>query len=143
MKLQPSLQFSLVLVTCIFSVASISLFQQKDATTKLESVASLSQIARAVNCPTNLKASYPAPVVADGWSAQLIVQGLKSPRSVLFDTAGNLLVVDEGSGIVHLQFTDHGSTCLEVSKTTYLINSTLVSARSCVQHVEQRLTPFS
>jgi len=81
-----------------------------------------STLAATASC--NLKASYPTPVVSDGWKAQLIVQGLKSPRSVLFDSSGNLLVVQAGAGIVHLEFTDGGSTCLDVAKTTYLVNST-------------------
>jgi glucose/arabinose dehydrogenase len=75
----------------------------------------------------NLKPSYSAPVVSDGWQAQLVANGLSSPRGVLFDSSGNLLVVQQGAGIVHLQFDDGGSTCLDVSKKTYLINSTGVS----------------
>jgi glucose/arabinose dehydrogenase len=88
-----------------------------------------SQATIATTCPVSLKASYPTPIVADGWEAQLIVQGLKAPRSVLFDSNGGLLVVQQAAGVVHLQLTDNGSTCLEVSKTTYLINSTLVSGK--------------
>jgi archaellum component FlaF (FlaF/FlaG flagellin family) len=45
----------------------------------------------------------------------------------LFDSNGGLLVVQQGAGIVHLEFTDSGSTCLEVAKKNYLINSTAVS----------------
>ncbi len=77
----------------------------------------------------NLKPSYPAPVLTDGWQAQLVAEGLESPRSVLFDSSGNLLVVQQGAGIVHLQFDDGGSTCLDVSRTTYLVNSTSVRKR--------------
>jgi glucose/arabinose dehydrogenase len=80
----------------------------------------------AATCSTVLKSAYPAPIVSDGWEAQLIVQGLTAPRSILFDSNGGLLVVQQGAGIVHLDFTDNGSTCLEVSKKTYLINSTAV-----------------
>jgi len=81
-------------------------------------------VAAAANC--NLKASYPAPVLSNGWSAQLIAQGLTKPRSILFDAAGNLLVVQQGSGIIHLSFNDGGTTCLEVAKKTTLIDSKLV-----------------
>lgn len=81
----------------------------------------------AATCSTVLTASYPAPIVSNGWEAQLIAQGLTAPRSILFDSNGGLLVVQQDAGIVHLEFTDNGSTCLEVSKKTYLINSTAVS----------------
>jgi glucose/arabinose dehydrogenase len=88
-------------------------------------VSALLRAARAVTC--TLKPSYAAPVVSNGWQAQLVASGLSSPRGVLFDSSGNLLVVQQGAGIVHLQFDDGGSTCLAVSKKTHLINSTSVS----------------
>ena len=80
----------------------------------------------AAACSAALKSSYPTPIVSDGWQAHLIAQDLSSPRSILFDSNGGLLVVQQGHGIVHLEFTDSGSTCLEVSQKTYLINSTEV-----------------
>lgn len=80
--------------------------------------------AATANC--NLKPSYPAPVVSNGWSAQLVAQNLTSPRGIIFDSAGNLLVVQQGAGIVHLALNDGGTTCLEVAKKTTLIASPLV-----------------
>lgn len=74
----------------------------------------------------NLKASY-TPIVANGWQAQLVAQGLSRPRSVLFDSNGHLLVVEAGSGISSLEFDDGGSTCLDIRKKTYLVNSTIAS----------------
>ncbi|TVY33621.1 L-sorbosone dehydrogenase [Lachnellula subtilissima] len=74
----------------------------------------------------SLKPSYPAPVVSNGWSAQLVAQNLTKPRGIIFDSAGNLLVVQQGAGIVHLELIDGGSTCLEVAKKTTLIDSPLV-----------------
>lgn len=67
------------------------------------------------------------PVTAAGWASQLIVQNLRGPRGIIFDSAGNLLVVEQGSGVVHLRFEDGGGTCLDVASKTYLINSTDVS----------------
>jgi hypothetical protein len=87
----------------------------------------LVQTARAASC--NLKPSYAAPVVSNGWQAQLVATGLSSPRGIIFDSSGNLLVVQQGAGIIHLEFDDGGSTCLDVSKKTYLINSTSVSGK--------------
>lgn len=84
----------------------------------------LLQAAQAASC--NLKPSYSTPIVSNGWQAQLVANGLKSPRGILFDSKGNLLVVQQGVGIVHLEFDDGGSTCLDVSKKTTLISSSLV-----------------
>lgn len=75
----------------------------------------------------NLKPKYATPLTADGWQAQLVATGLSSPRGIILDSSGNLLVVQAGSGIVHLAFDDGGSTCLDVSKKTSLINSTSVT----------------
>jgi glucose/arabinose dehydrogenase len=54
----------------------------------------------------------------------MIAQNLTSPRSIIFDSNGGLLVVQQGAGIVHLQMADGGGTCLEVARKTYLVNST-------------------
>jgi hypothetical protein len=43
------------------------------------------------------------------------------------DSKGNLLVVQQGVGIVHLQFTDGGGTCLTVAKQTTIITDNSVS----------------
>ena len=56
-----------------------------------------------------------------------MANGLQSPRGILFDSKGNLLVVQQGVGIIHLAFDDGGSTCLDVSKETNLITSSNVS----------------
>jgi len=77
-------------------------------------------------CPT-FSPAYPAPVVASGWQAQLIATGLSTPRSILFDSNGHLLVVQSGYGVVNLELADSGGTCISVANKTYLINSTDVS----------------
>jgi hypothetical protein len=87
----------------------------------------LFQTSLAATPTCTLKPTYSAPVLSDGWQAQLIVQNLTSPRGVLFDGSGNLLVVQEGAGIVHLEFNDDGILCLDVAKKTFLVNSTDVS----------------
>lgn len=85
----------------------------------------LAQISSAA-CP-NLKASYPAPVLSDGWEATLVANDLTAPRGIVFDSEGGLLVVDKGVGVVRYEFTDGGSGCLDVSKKTSLVNYTGVS----------------
>ncbi|CAK7225740.1 hypothetical protein SCUCBS95973_005965 [Sporothrix curviconia] len=77
-------------------------------------------------CPTILMPSYDLPVVGSGWTAQLIASGLTSPRRLLFDSNGSLLVVEAGKGITRLTLTDHGGTCLVVAnKTTVVANTAL------------------
>lgn len=82
--------------------------------------------ASAATC--DLKPSYSTPVTSSGWQAQLIARNLTSPRGIIFDGSGNLLVVQKGAGIVHLAFDDGGSTCLDVKKKTFLVNSTDVGS---------------
>lgn len=88
----------------------------------------------------NLKPSYPAPVLSDGWSAQLVYTGLESPRGILFDASGNLLLVEQGKGVAHLTFKDGESTCLEVSNKTDLIQSQDVRSYSLPLNYRHVLT---
>jgi hypothetical protein len=81
-------------------------------------------------CPTVLTPAYPAPVVGSGYIAQLVVTGLNSPRGLLIDSRGALLVVQQGEGIIHISFTDNGGTCLFVNRTADLIQDSSVSASS-------------
>ena len=43
------------------------------------------------------------PVVAPGYQYSVVANGLTKPRSIQFDSAGNLLVLQAGKGIVSLQ----------------------------------------
>lgn len=79
-------------------------------------------------CPSILKPSNGDPVVGSGWTAQLIAQNLTAPRSIVFDQNGALLVVQKGSGIVRITFTDNGGTCLVVNQTTTVVDNADVSA---------------
>lgn len=78
-------------------------------------------------CPGALTPSYAQPVFADGWTGSLVAKGLTRPRGMQLDSQGNLLVVQQGVGIVHLQFTDGGGTCLTLAKKTTLITDSVVS----------------
>ena len=71
----------------------------------------------------NLKPAS-SPVLANGWESKLVVNGLSKPRGIRFDTSGNLLVIQQGAGLIHLAFNDGGSTCLDLAKKTFLVNST-------------------
>ena len=83
-------------------------------------------------CPSVLTPSYPAPVLAEGWEAQLIVTDLTSPRGVIFDSTGALLVVQQGAGVARITLTDNGGTCLVLSNKTNVITQTDVSLYTIV-----------
>ena len=64
------------------------------------------------------------PSVASGYSAQLVATGLSKPRSIEFDTAGNLLVVEAGSGSLSgLTFREDGTGCLSLSGKTKVLEN--------------------
>ncbi|KAF2120710.1 soluble quino protein glucose/sorbosone dehydrogenase [Lophiotrema nucula] len=75
--------------------------------------AALEAVVLAQSCPS-LTASYPAPSVASGYEARLIAQDLESPRGLLFDNKGNLLVVERGKGISSFNVKGDGS-CVTLS----------------------------
>jgi hypothetical protein len=79
------------------------------------------------SCSVTLAAKYPAPSVAAGYEARLIVNGLTAPRGIIFDKQGHLLVVEQTSGIVGLTLADDGGTCLSLISKQKIISDTTVS----------------
>lgn len=69
------------------------------------------------------------PTIASGYRMAVVATGLTKPRSIRFDSKGNLLVVQQGAGIVNLAFTDHGGTCLSVTKNQVVIKNSSVSLK--------------
>jgi len=82
------------------------------------------------SCRNVLAPAYKPPVVAAGWQAQIVASGMQKPRTLEFDRAGGLLVLDAGRGVFRLTFKDNGGTCLEVDQSTVVINNTAVGFRS-------------
>lgn len=80
-------------------------------------------------CSNQLQPGYDHPVPADGWSWRLVANGMTKPRSITFDSAGALLVLDEGAGINRLVLQDDGGTCLSVKEKTVVVADTAVSNR--------------
>lgn len=76
------------------------------------------------SCPIALEPAYPQPVVASGYASRLIASNLTRPRSLLFDASGKMLVLEARTGIRRMGFTDHGSTCVEVTENNVVINDT-------------------
>lgn len=70
--------------------------------------------------------TLPAPSVASGYKAKLIANGLRSPRGIIFDTKGNLLVVEAGHGVTALTLNDQGNDCVGVASKKVVINDSNV-----------------
>jgi hypothetical protein len=54
---------------------------------------------QAATCPETLAPKNGAPVLAPGFQARLIANGLKQPRGLVVDSAGHLLAVQSNVGI--------------------------------------------
>lgn len=64
---------------------------------------------------------------------QLVATGLSKPRGIEFDTAGNLLVVEQGTGdLTALTLQDNGG-CVSVSDTNTVVTSQSASTHSLPQ----------
>ena len=89
----------------------------------------LPALAQSSSCSTTLTpANSVQPSVASGYRAQLIATGLSSPRSIEFDKAGNLLVVEQKNGdgsVSVLTLQDNGGTCLSVTSHTTLVTQSV------------------
>lgn len=72
-------------------------------------------------CSSTLTAAYAAPSVASGYAARLVATGLTLPRGIKFDTAGNLLVVEEGVGVTAMRFEDDGGSCVNLNSQGTII----------------------
>jgi TrAA12-like len=63
-----------------------------------------------------------APVVAPGYTATVLMNGLKTPRDLIFDSQGNLLIVEQGgAGVRLVKLTDNGGTNVCVASSKQLI----------------------
>jgi glucose/arabinose dehydrogenase len=60
-------------------------------------------------------------VLASGWKATKVLGGLTNPRSIQFDSAGNMLVVQAGKGITYHAIGADG--CITSTKTLVSLNS--------------------
>ncbi|KAF8445484.1 hypothetical protein BGX38DRAFT_1094467 [Terfezia claveryi] len=71
-------------------------------------------------CPINpLQHSYSADLVlAAGWNSSLVSNALTFPRGILFDSEGNLLLVDKGIGVLGWKVVERedGGACLVEKK---------------------------
>jgi glucose/arabinose dehydrogenase len=64
-----------------------------------------------------------APTWGSGFSGRVVMNGLKSPRGLVFDTLGNLLVVESSnSGVRYIKLQDNGGTDVCVASSKQLIS---------------------
>ena len=73
-------------------------------------------------CKSALKPEYPAPILAQGYKAQLVADGFSYPRGIMFDSEGALLVVDSGKGIVALTLEADENDCISVSNKKTIVD---------------------
>ena len=79
-------------------------------------------------CGVNLApANGIKPVAASGYQFAVVANGLTKPRSIQFDDAGNLLVLQVGKGIVSLQLDDAGGICVWAPTKQTVVTNTAVS----------------
>ena len=67
------------------------------------------------------------PVAAPGYHLSVVANGLTKPRSIQFDSAGNLLVLQAGKGIESLQLADAGGSCVWAASRETVVSNTAVS----------------
>lgn len=80
-------------------------------------LAALNPVLYAQTCATITPAQ--APTFATGYSGRVVMNGLRTPRSIIFDNQGNLLTTEQnGYGVRYIQLTDNGGTdvCVKSSK---------------------------
>ncbi|KAH4903227.1 hypothetical protein HBI80_117580 [Parastagonospora nodorum] len=79
------------------------------------------QSSSAAACPSStIGPAHGAPSVAPGFRVQVVANNLRDPRSIQFDSAGGLLVVEQGHGISRLQLSGDGA-CLRQSGATQVV----------------------
>ena len=82
----------------------------------------------AASCPNLTPTNSIKPTVASGYQMALVATGLTAPRSMEFDGDGNLLVVQQGAGLINLVLNDGGGTCLSVKSSKNVVQNSGVSS---------------
>ena len=67
------------------------------------------------------------PTIASGYQLGLVATGISNPRSIEFDSSGNLLVIQSGHGIASLQLEDNGGICVGVKSKKDILDAGAVS----------------
>jgi glucose/arabinose dehydrogenase len=81
----------------------------------------------AAPCPSSIAPAHGAPSVAPGFRVQVVANNLRDPRSLQFDSAGGLLVVEQGHGISRLTLTGDGACVRQTGATQSVVENDKVS----------------
>jgi hypothetical protein len=74
-----------------------------------------------------LTAKYPSPSMAPGFAARLIGTGFHVPRSLVFDSSGHLIVLEQSIGITVVTLDDNGGDCVSITSKKTIVNNYTVS----------------
>jgi glucose/arabinose dehydrogenase len=89
-------------------------------------IAALMPQAFAQTCATINPAN--APTFASGYSGRVLMNGLRTPRGIIFDNEGNILVTEQGGyGVRYIQLTDNGGTDVCVKSNKQLIQDSSIN----------------
>jgi glucose/arabinose dehydrogenase len=97
---------------------------QQPISLRLLSVLLLGTVATAQECSGTVAAKGSAVSFAKGYTANVVVNKLTKPRGIIFDTEGNLLVVERGVGITAIKLNDLGLNCVSAGSKIVVIKST-------------------
>ena len=86
------------------------------------------QCSNSLTPTNNIKTS-----VASGYAAAVVATGLTAPRSLQFDSAGSLLVLEQGKGLSSHVIEDDGGACVGIKSSQYLIQDTNVCSRGPIE----------
>jgi hypothetical protein len=81
----------------------------------------------ATTCPA-LQPMHPVSV-ATGYTYQTVANGILGARGVIFDSAGHLLVLQRGTGVVALTLKDGGGACVTLVSSKVILANPAVSNR--------------
>lgn len=82
------------------------------------------------SCAT-INPKFPA-TFTNGVAAKVMINGLKTPRGIVFDNAGNLLAIEQGGGGVRqIKITDDGTNVCVASSKQIVNDSTVCFNLDC------------
>jgi len=90
------------------------------------------------SCTTIAPSGAVRPSLASNYSAQVVATGLSKPRGIQFDNAGNLLVIEQGTGSLTALTLNEEGGCVSVRSNVTVVAGSGV--RSPCSFVESQLT---
>ncbi len=79
-------------------------------------------------CQSTIAPQHAAPSVAPGFRVDVVANNLRTPRGILFDSEGGLLVVEQGHGISRLNLDGAGACVRATGNVQTVVDDTSVSA---------------